>query len=177
MNDPVLDLPWRERRVLCMRSNGLTLAATGERMNVSRERVRQIESKALERLGNRDGTVADVLPRSPYLRFKKAIATGSLDDVRRTAAQVAPVDLIDALGICLMLRAAESRHYRPAVERWLMRFSEERPAVNDVALAGAREAFLSIDVGSSKIALQAICAAHGMKRARFVLLDDDRRAW
>ena len=176
MSDPVLDLPWRERRVLSMRSNGLTLAAIGERMNISRERVRQLESKALERLGNRHGTVADVLQRSPYLRFKKAIATGALDEVRRTAVQVAPVDLIDALGICLVLRAAEPHHYGAAVERWLTRFSEERPAVNDDALAGAREALLSLDA-DGKIALQAICAAHGMQRARFVLFDDDRRAW
>jgi DNA-directed RNA polymerase sigma subunit (sigma70/sigma32) len=39
----------REREILRLRANGLTLRQVGERFGVSRERIRQIEYRAIER--------------------------------------------------------------------------------------------------------------------------------
>lgn len=47
----IAELPDRERRVLCQRTwGGYTLAQIGSEMGLSRERVRQLESDAIDRL-------------------------------------------------------------------------------------------------------------------------------
>lgn len=47
-------LPPKEKQILSMRMSGYTFEQVGRRLSVTRERIRQIESKALERLRNDD---------------------------------------------------------------------------------------------------------------------------
>ena len=111
---------------------------------MTRERIRQIERAALRRLDH-SGNVHELLPQSPYLRFKKAIADGHLGEVRRLAARVAPI----------------------AADPVLTGHSIRPLEVDDVERDGVRD---------GRRALADICEANGLKRARPVLLDQDRRA-
>jgi hypothetical protein len=61
-----------------------------------------------------------------YARFRRALDTGNFTLVRAAAAELATINLDDALRICLLLRADRSR-YEHAVIRWLGQLCLERP--------------------------------------------------
>jgi hypothetical protein len=77
---------------------------------------------------------------SSYARFRRALDTGNLTLVRATAAELATVNLDDALRICLLMRADPSRYER-AVVRWLGRLCLERPDTTLTELKLAVAAF------------------------------------
>lgn len=176
-SDPILGLPWRDRRVLTMRSNGLTLAAIGGRMDITRERVRQIEARALKSLGSSSDRLSEIRSKSPYLRLKKAIADGDLAAVRANARQVGALDLADALGICVLIKDAEPERFAAATTRWVERFRAERRSVTEETVTEVSRALADVTSDSSRRALARILATNGLRRAHPVLFDDDRRAW
>jgi hypothetical protein len=59
-----------------------------------------------------------------YAAFRSALASGSLDRIRRTARQLPEVRLEDALAICVAYRD-EPDLYERAAMRWLGRFCLE----------------------------------------------------
>lgn len=68
-------------------------------------------------------------PGSPYARFKRALASGNLIQVRAAAAELPAVPLADALEVCEILRHANPDLYERAALRWLARLLLERPGV------------------------------------------------
>src|SRR3954469_16527418 len=66
---------------------------------------------------------------SPYVRFKRALATGNLALVRTAAAELPAIDLGDALAICLLMSDRDDERFERAAVRWLARVALERPAV------------------------------------------------
>src|SRR4051812_50179434 len=66
---------------------------------------------------------------SPYVRFKRALATGNLSLVRAAAAELPAIDLGDALAICLLMSDRDDERFERAAVRWLARLALERPAV------------------------------------------------
>ena len=76
---------------------------------------------------------------SPYLRFRRALATGNLTIIRAAAAELPYVELDDALRIAAVMAAERHRSYQRAACRWLARFALERP----VTLEQIRQAVLA----------------------------------
>ena len=66
---------------------------------------------------------------SPYARFKRALDSGNLMQVRAAAAELPAVPLRDALEVCELLRRAKPEVYERAALRWLARLLLERPAI------------------------------------------------
>jgi hypothetical protein len=66
---------------------------------------------------------------SPYARFKRALASGNLMNVRAAAAELPTVPLADALQVCELLRRSAPHLYERAALRWLARLLLERPGV------------------------------------------------
>jgi hypothetical protein len=66
---------------------------------------------------------------SPYARFKRAVASGNLMEVRAAAAELPAVPLRDALEVCELLRRANPELYERAALRWLARLLLERPGI------------------------------------------------
>jgi len=61
-----------------------------------------------------------------YARFKRAIDTGDLLQIRGAAAELPQVQLHDALAILPLIAAKEPSQYDRAATRWLARFALER---------------------------------------------------
>jgi hypothetical protein len=82
---------------------------------------------------------------SPYPRFQRALATGSLHLIRAAAAELPRVDLGDALAVCMAIRDAEPERFERAALRWLARYAVEKAgSVADVrAAADAFSAMLA----------------------------------
>ncbi|HLM26726.1 MAG TPA: hypothetical protein VK304_07145 [Thermoleophilaceae bacterium] len=66
---------------------------------------------------------------APYGRFKRALASGNLMQVRAAAAELPAVPLRDALEVCELLRRANPEVYERAALRWLARLLLERPGI------------------------------------------------
>jgi len=66
---------------------------------------------------------------SPYARFKRALASGNLMQVRAAAAELPVVPLRDALEVCELLRRAKPEVYERVALRWLARLLLERPGI------------------------------------------------
>jgi len=104
---------------------------------------------------------------SPYVRFKRALATGNLALVRAAAAELPAIDLGDALAICLLMSARDDERYERAAVRWLARLAMERPAVG---LSDLRDGLIAFEAmpynpeGARK-ALTALCERLGLRDA------------
>ena len=66
---------------------------------------------------------------SPYARFKRALASGNLMQVRAAAAELPAVPLSDALQVCELLRRGDPELYERAALRWLARLLLERTGI------------------------------------------------
>lgn len=75
-----------------------------------------------------------------YARFRRALESGNLANVRAAAAELPTINLDDALRICALYRADPSR-YEAAVIRWLGRLCLERPGTTITDLRVALAAF------------------------------------
>jgi hypothetical protein len=81
---------------------------------------------------------------SPYARFRRALANGTLLMIRAAAAELPRIDLADALAITLVIEAHDDEHYDRAVARWIGRFALECPAVTMSDLGTALDAFTAL---------------------------------
>jgi hypothetical protein len=75
-----------------------------------------------------------------YARFRRALESGNLANVRAAAAELPTINLDDALRICALYRADPSQ-YEAAVVRWLGRLCLERPGTTITDLRVALAAF------------------------------------
>src|SRR3954452_22900884 len=79
---------------------------------------------------------------SPYVRFKRALATGNLALVRAAAAELPSIDLGDALAICLLMSSRDDDPFERAAVRCLVRLALEQPPV---ALADLRDGLIAFE--------------------------------
>src|SRR3954469_10159535 len=105
---------------------------------------------------------------SPYVRFKRALATGNLAIVRAAAAELPTIDLGDALAICLLMSERNDARYERAAVRWLARLSLERPAVG---LSDLRDGLIAFEAmpynpDAARGALAALCDRLGLRDAQ-----------
>ena len=105
---------------------------------------------------------------SPYVRFKRALATGNLGLVHAAAAELPQVDLGDALAICLLMSDRDDDRFERAAVRWLARLSLERPAVG---LADLRDGLIAFEAmpynpDAARGALAALCERLGLRDAQ-----------
>ena len=75
-----------------------------------------------------------------YARFRRALESGNLANVRAAASELPTINLDDALRICALYRADPSL-YEAAVIRWLGRLCLERPGTTITDLRVALASF------------------------------------
>jgi hypothetical protein len=104
---------------------------------------------------------------SPYVRFKRALATGNLALVRTAAAELPAIDLGDALAICLLMSDRDDERFERAAVRWLARVALERPAVGLGDLRDGLVAFEAMPYNpeAARTALAGLCERLGLREA------------
>ena len=102
---------------------------------------------------------------SPYRWFESALRRGDLLGVRAAAAELPQVNLVDALGVVLLMAAKNDERYGRAATRWLGRLALERPAtgLDDLRLGlTALEALPHNPEGARQV-LADLCARHRLE--------------
>jgi hypothetical protein len=96
---------------------------------------------------------------SPYVRFRRAQATGNLLLIRAAAAELPHLNLGDALIVCVAIRDAEPERFEQAALRWIARYCVERPTVTLSEVRTATEAFerMAQRPEDALVALQGLC--------------------
>ena len=99
---------------------------------------------------------------SPYARFRRALARGSLNQILAAAAELPHIALDDALAICTAMQGHEQAE-RAAV-RWLGRLAIERPTVRLEDLRAGLAAFEAFPYNpqGARTALDELCRLHGI---------------
>ena len=97
---------------------------------------------------------------SSYARFQRALATGNLLLIRAAAAELPPVELGEALSVCVAIRQAQPERFERAAMRWLARFCVERPSATLADLRAASWAFerMGSDPDGALDTLRGLCA-------------------
>ena len=108
---------------------------------------------------------------SPYARFRRALATGSLPLVHAAAAELPQVDLDDALRICLLMSEQDDSRYERAAVRGLARASLETPSMrlDDLRLGLVAFEALPYNPPAARRTLAELCAAPRLDPAVRVL--------
>jgi hypothetical protein len=78
---------------------------------------------------------------SPYSRFERALATGSLTLISAAAAELPRITLRDALRICRAVSERDGDAFERAAVRWIGRFCHEHRAIGLEEVAAAAAAF------------------------------------
>lgn len=101
---------------------------------------------------------------NPYVRFRRALASGSAPLVTAAALELPRISLDDALRICLVLREEDAGRYERAAVRWLGRFALEAQGVtiDDLRLAAEALDVLRARPGEAMERLQGLCLARGV---------------
>ena len=101
---------------------------------------------------------------SPYARFRRALARGSLAQILAAADELPHIALDDALAICTAMQGHEQAD-RAAV-RWLARLALERPTVRLEDLRAGLAAFEAFPYNpqGARRALDELCRLHGVSR-------------
>lgn len=101
---------------------------------------------------------------SPYARFKRALARGSLTQILSAADELPHIALDDALEICAAMQGHE--HAERAAVRWLGRLALERPTVRLEDLRAGLAAFEAFPYNprGARGALDELCRLHGVRR-------------
>ena len=101
---------------------------------------------------------------NPYVRFRRALASGSATLVTAAALELPRVSLDDALRICLVLREGDRNRFERAAVRWLGRFALEARGATIDDLRTAAEALdgLRAQPGEAMERLQRLCVARGV---------------
>jgi hypothetical protein len=108
---------------------------------------------------------------SPYARFRRALATGSLTLVHAAAAELPHVELGDALRICLLMSDQDDDRFERAAVRWLARASLETPSMrlDDLRMGLIAFEAMPYNHGAARQTLADLCAAHRLDAAVRVL--------
>ena len=99
----------------------------------------------------------------PHVWLVAAIRRGDMLGVRAAAAELGHrINLVDALGIVLLMAANKDRGYDRAAAKWLARLALERPAVRlkDLCLAVTALEALPHSPAAARQQLAALCARH-----------------
>jgi hypothetical protein len=101
---------------------------------------------------------------NPYVRFRRALATGSEALVTAAARELPQVALDDALRICLVLRGGDPARYERAAVRWLGRFALEARGATIDDLRTAAEALDALPEATLEAMeqLQRLCLVRGV---------------
>lgn len=78
-----------------------------------------------------------------YVRFRRALQTGSVTLAATAAHELGRLDLRDALALTLLVGAREPRHYQRYAGRWLSRYIAEQPRMT-IAEAQLLAALLAV---------------------------------
>ncbi len=104
---------------------------------------------------------------SPYARFRRALATGSLPLVHAAAAELPQVDLEDALRICLLMSDQDDERFERAAVRWLARASLETPTMrlDDLRMGLVAFEAMPYNPAAARQTLAELCAGHRLDGA------------
>jgi hypothetical protein len=110
---------------------------------------------------------------SPYARFRRALASGSLPLVHAAAAELPQVDTPDALRICLLMSAQDDDRFERAAVRWLARVSLETPSIRLDDLRAGLVAFeaMPYNPAAARQTLAQLCSQHHLDASVRVLTD------
>ncbi len=110
----------------------------------------------------------------PHVRFRRALATGSVTLALVAAAELRPLDLEDAFALTLLLAAREPPRYGRAAAKWHARFVIERGPVEltETALLVALLAALPAQPTAAARGLEALFEQRGERK-----LADAVRRW
>jgi hypothetical protein len=102
---------------------------------------------------------------SPYVRFRRSLATGNPNLVLAAARDLPQVALDDALPVCLVLRDGDPDRYERAAVRWLGRFALESRGVTIAELRLGADALDALPDQPSEAMErpQALCLARGIR--------------
>jgi hypothetical protein len=100
----------------------------------------------------------------PRPRVLLALDRRDLDWIRRNAEELAPINLGDALRICLIVRDREPDRYEKAAVRWLGRFALEAPraTVEELRLAAEALEWLPEDAEGGTEQLASLARRHSL---------------
>jgi hypothetical protein len=100
--------------------------------------------------------------RIPYPRLRAALDAGDLGFVRRYAREQGPLNLADALQVCLVIREREPERYQRAAVRWIGRFALEarEASVEDVRVIAEVLDELPDHPEAASMELGELCARH-----------------
>ena len=98
----------------------------------------------------------------PYPRLRAALDAGDLEFVRRYAREQGPVDLGDALRVCLLIRDRDPGQFERAAVRWISRFALEarQATLEDVRAAADALEDLRSDADGAMADLAELCVRH-----------------
>ena len=98
----------------------------------------------------------------PYPRLRAALDAGDLEFVRRYAREQGPVDLGDALRVCLLTRDRDPGQFERAAVRWISRFALEarQATLEDVRAAADALEDLRSDADGAMADLAELCVRH-----------------
>jgi len=99
----------------------------------------------------------------PYTWFRTALRRGDLAGVRAAAAELGhEVNLVDALGIVLLMAVRDDDAFDRAATKWLARFALERPAagLDDLRLGLSALEALPYNDAAARLTLATLCARH-----------------
>ena len=99
----------------------------------------------------------------PYTWFRSALRRGDLIGVRAAAAELGhKVNLVDALGVVLLMAARDDDAFDRAATKWLARFALERPAagLDDLRLGLSALEALPYNGDAARLTLAELCARH-----------------
>jgi hypothetical protein len=103
---------------------------------------------------------------SPYARFRRALAQGSLPLVKAAAAELPRVDLDDALEVCLLMARDDHPAFERAAVRWVARLClERRVDIHDARCALALFDTMRADPPGAARSLRKLAKAQGLRGA------------
>lgn len=103
---------------------------------------------------------------SPYARFRRALARGSLPQILDAAQELPRIELDDALQICVLMQGHEQADR--AAARWLARLALECPTVRLEDLRAGLAAFdaYPYNADGARRALDELCRLHSTRARR-----------
>lgn len=101
----------------------------------------------------------------PYAWFHSALRRGDLLGVRAAAAELPHVNLVDALGVVLLMADRDDDAYDRAATKWLARLALERPAagLDDLRLGLTALKALPYNPDGARQVLAELCTRHHLE--------------
>lgn len=104
---------------------------------------------------------------SPYQRFRRAIATGNLNIIRASAAELPRIGVGEAAAILLVIAEREPDRYQRAAVRWLGKLCLERSDAQLAHLGALAQALAALpaEPAAARAALVTACEQAGLREA------------